>query len=260
MKTLELSELAAAVERIARQAGRIAMDLRDHLKTERKDDGSAVTQADVAVEDFLFENLSPLVPDAVFLGEERPVPETRSNLPVWVVDPIDGTDAYRQGLAYFGVCVGLAIGCEVVLGVFHNPFLDETYVAWQGGGAYLNGRRISVGTDKQWQRDCFVYGPSNTHLRYRLDMPVKLRSLGSTAEHMVLVADGRACFTFCRGHVWDVAAAVIVVREAGGVVRHFDGRNFCAADHFDGKVITPPLLAGNEEIVGGLIGKIEWLG
>jgi myo-inositol-1(or 4)-monophosphatase len=258
MTERDLQKLASEVEPVVRAAGKLAMALQPNLQVRRKDDGSPVTNADIAVEELLFDRLCSLAPGSVFMGEERPVPQIGEQDLVWVVDPIDGTDSYRHGLAYFGVSVGLAKGCEFLLGVFHNPFLDEMYVAWRGGGAWRNGQRLSVMQAEGLPPGCFACGPSNAHRKYDFALKVKMRSLGSTAQHLALVADGRSCFAFCSARLWDVAAGTLLVDEAGGIVAHLDGEPFCPEQHFQGNAILPALIAGHPNIVSSLVGKIKW--
>ncbi|NLH48752.1 MAG: hypothetical protein GX444_09120 [Myxococcales bacterium] len=255
---MDWSALLGTVETIVRRAGQLALDLQPHLEISRKPDGSVVTQADRAVEQLLADELTPLVPGSLFLGEERPMPEMIGDAPVWIVDPIDGTDSYRQGLAYFGVSVGLAVGKQLKLGVFYNPRLDELFGAARGHGAFLNGAPIHVMRDRRLETECFICGPSDFHRSFRFFLPVKVRSLGSTAAHFALVADGRACFCFCRPWIWDVAAGCLLVEEAGGEIRHLDGTPFRIGAFFDGRRISPPLMGGPPEILDQINGLIRW--
>ncbi len=258
MASMNEAEMLAELERIVRHAGRMAMDLRPHLDVRRKADGSVVTQADVAIEDFLAAELGRLRPDAAFVGEERPLPAVDANAPAWIVDPIDGTDGYRQGLAYFGVSVGLARGTDFLLAAFFNPQLNEMYLARRGGGATRNGAPIRVQQRAALAADCVVCGPGNFHRVFRAGLRWEVRSFGSTATHLALVADGRICFCVCRPRLWDVGAGVLLVQEAGGAVRYLDGRAFDPSAHYDGRAIRPPLAAGAANLVDAAIAQIGW--
>lgn len=255
-----MRQLLARLEPIIRAAGALALEMRPWLEVSRKADGSVVTQADVAVEQLLHQELSWLLPEAKFIGEERPLPIVGDNEPLWIVDPIDGTDAYRHGLAYFGVSVGLLCGREMTAGAFYNPQLDEMFLACRGGGAQLNGERLHVMERERFDGDCFMFGPSDFHRFYRFDLPIKSRSLGSTAQHLALVAAGRACLAICRPRLWDVAAAALFVTEAGGAVLHIDGRPFLPVEHLTGQMITPPLIAGPEAIIRDALQHLVWEG
>jgi myo-inositol-1(or 4)-monophosphatase len=203
--------------------------------------------------------LGRLVPEARFLGEERPLPPIERDSLVWVVDPIDGTDSYRQGLAYFGVSVGLLRGGETQFGAFYNPHLEDMFLARRGGGATRNGEQIRVQDRDRVTKDCSVCGSSDFHRFFRFALPLKVRSLGSTAQHLALVADGRVSLCFCHPRVWDIAAAALLVEEAGGVLLYLDRRRFMPGAHLDGKMIRPPLAAGPPALVAEVIDQIDWI-
>jgi myo-inositol-1(or 4)-monophosphatase len=252
------TELLPQLERIVRRAGRMAMEFRPRLDVRTKADGSFVTQADIAIEEFLAGALGEILPEAAFLGEERPLPAADGERPVWIVDPIDGTDSYRQGLAYFGVSVGLVCGGDFRLGAFFNPHLDEMHLARRGGGATRNGEPVRVQTRDAITADCDVCGSSDFHRFFEFDLPLKVRSLGSTAQHLALVADGRSCFCFCHPRIWDVGATILLLQEAGGAVCHLDGSSFRPAAHLDGKMIRPPLVAGPANLLADILKNIAW--
>lgn len=246
------------LEEVVRQAGDLAMDMRPELTVKTKPDGSLVTQADLAVEEFLRENLTGLAPGSLFLGEESEVPELRPGQPVWIVDPIDGTDAYRLGLAYFGVSVALLRDGIFSLAAFYNPFMKEMYLALAGGGATLNGQSIKVAEKRKLACNDFVLGPSNFHRCYEFRMPMKMRSLGSAAQHLAMVADGRSCCAFLQPYIWDVAAGVLLIREGGGTVRFLDGSVFNEDEHLNGNIFDQPILASHPSVWKQLAANISW--
>ena len=253
-----MTNLQTHLENIIRQAGAMAMEMRPHLEVQRKDDGTVVTQADVAVENLLRKRLLELLPESDFLGEEIKAEINGIEGYTWVVDPIDGTDAFRHGLAYFGVSVGLAHDGEIVLAAFYNPMLNELYVARKGEGAYCNGRRMQILHGIALNEESFALGPSDFHIHYHFSLPIKVRSLGSIAQHFALVADGRACCALCRPHLWDIAAGLLLVEEAGGIVRFLDGRSFSARDYLHGELIPSPLLASPPDIWEKIAENINW--
>jgi len=258
MDDLPSAELLSRLEDVARRAGALVMEYRPRLQVCRKDDGSVVTQADIAVEHFLFDELTKLTPGAKFIGEERPLPQIAAGDQVWIVDPIDGTDAYRLGLAYFGVSIALVRDGRLETAAFHNPFLDEMYLARRDSGATFNGREINVREAAEIDENDFVLGPSNFHRFYRLDLPVKIHSLGSTAEHLALVADGRASCAFGYASVWDIASGVLLVREAGGLFRFLDGTDYDIAEHLSGRHMRRPFLAAAPQLWPQFAESIRW--
>ncbi len=258
MGDLPTGELFSQLEVIVRRAGAIQLEMRPRLEVSRKRDGTVVTQADVAVERFLSTELLALTPGAKFLGEERALPEIEPHDRVWVVDPIDGTDAYRHGLAYFGASVAFVHDDQLELAAFFNPFLNEMYLARRGHGATLNGRPLVVRETVEIDENEFALGPSDFHRYYRLDLPVKIRSLGSTAEHLALVADGRAGCAFGYAHIWDIAAGVLLVREAGGLFRFLDGSEFEIGEHLHGHQLRRPWVAAAPQFWRRFADAIHW--
>jgi myo-inositol-1(or 4)-monophosphatase len=259
MADLPSAKLVTRLEEIVRRAGAVAMELRSQLQVRRKEDGTVVTQADLAIEKLLFEELMALTPHAKFLGEERAWPEISDGDEVWIVDPIDGTDAYRHGLAYFGVSVALVRGGRLELAAFHNPFLGEMFLARRDQGATNNGGAMQVRRTDEIDENDFVLGPSDFHRYYRLDLPVKIRSLGSTAEHLALVADGRASCAFGYASIWDIAAGVLLVREAGGLFRFLDGAEYDIIEHLHTQRMRRPFLAAAPQLWRRFADRIDWL-
>ena len=187
--------------------------------------GSPVTDADILLDNFLRGRLLRAYPHAGWLSEERAdTPERLSRSDVVIVDPIDGTRAFLKGDPRWTVCVALVRGGRPVAGVVHAPALDETYAACACGGAWLNGARLAVAAAPAVPR---IAGPHFLLEAMRrhglaLDAQPKIPSL---AYRMALVAAGAhdAGLTSGNAQDWDIAAADLIVREAGGVFCGLDG-------------------------------------
>ena len=212
--------------------------------TEVKDSNPTdlVTVVDKNVEKFLFTSLKEKFPSFSLVGEET-VSSSESkkvNLtddPTWVIDPIDGTTNFVHGFPFIGICVGLLVKKEPVLGIIYNPVLNEMYSAIKGKGAFLNDKKLPLIKNtplKSLQESLFLteYGyflGQDTldvkvgNAKTMLSFPVHgVRSLGSCALDMCQIARGGADFYFEIGmHTWDLAASSIIVRESGGVVVGF---------------------------------------
>ena len=212
--------------------------------TEVKDSNPTdlVTVVDKNVEKFLFTSLKEKFPSFSLVGEET-VSSSESkkvNLtddPTWVIDPIDGTTNFVHGFPFIGICVGLLVKKESVLGIIYNPVLNEMYSAIKGKGAFLNDKKLPLIKNtplKSLQESLFLteYGyflGQDTldvkvgNAKTMLSFPVHgVRSLGSCALDMCQIARGGADFYFEIGmHTWDLAASSIIVRESGGVVVGF---------------------------------------
>ncbi len=220
---------------LVREAGKIVLSARDiashtHEKTSAAD---LVTEYDMAVESFLKERLPPLVPGAVFFGEE----ETENADPrrgwAFIVDPIDGTTNFVRGLQQSAISVALALDGVVEYGVVLDPYKDELFSARRGGGAFLNGRPIRV-SGRRLSEGIFGMGTAIYKREYlaptmRLTEQLFRRScdfrrLGAAALDLCNVACGRTDaffeYSLCP---WDFAAGSLIITESGGRVCALDG-------------------------------------
>ncbi len=199
-----------------------------------KGDADYVTGTDTTVQQYLYEKLSELCPEAAFVAEEQASNPYSSRLR-WIVDPIDGTTNLTHGFGMSAVSVALYDGDEGLYGAIYNPYHDELFVAERGRGAYLNGRRIYCsGRDKM--KDCLAvaeYSPYYKHtsqdvfeIHRRLFMRCQdVRSLGAAAIGLAYVAAGRAdIFMSPRLQPWDIAAAMVLISEAGGKTADLAGK------------------------------------
>ena len=189
-----------------------------------KGDRSPVTAADVATERFLTDAIHQRFPAHGLVAEEEHSCYQGQEW-TWIIDPVDGTTNYAHGLPYWAISIALAHEGQPVLGVVHLPLPGETYHAIRGKGAFLNGQRIRVSSATQFDINDFVAVYSHTHQQYTLEaLPSKPRIYGSAAYDFCLVARGTALMSMeTRAKVWDVAAGWLLVEEAGGVARLYDG-------------------------------------
>lgn len=192
-----------------------------------KEPGQPVTEADLAADRILREMLLGGRPEYGWLSEETAdSPDRLERSRVWVVDPIDGTRSFVDGKPEFAVSVGLAVDGLPLLGVVFNPARGELYHAHRGGGAFLNGEPVRVGR-RDGARPVAV--ASGFEVEHGAFAPFReeweIRILGSTTLKMVAVADGTADVYLSPGvkKEWDVCAADLIVREAGGRVTDLAG-------------------------------------
>jgi myo-inositol-1(or 4)-monophosphatase len=226
-------ELEVAVE-AAKAAGEV---LRSGFgrpqSVEYKGQVDLLTEADQRAQHNIEEVLKEAFPDYAILAEEGEGTPAEGD-PRWIVDPLDGTTNYAHGLAIFSVSVALERGGEVLLGVVHDPMGQETYAARGGGGATLNGRGIRVSDTDEPIRALLAtsfsdereYVPVGLDLFGRFARLVRgVRRLGSAALDMCYVAAGRLDGCYEHGFsVWDVAAGVLILEEAGGKATDYRGR------------------------------------
>ncbi|QAY97304.1 3'(2'),5'-bisphosphate nucleotidase CysQ [Methylovirgula ligni] len=226
--------LVAALTDVTRAAGALAQEyFRPGEKTSapihRKEDGSPVTEADLAVNRFLEQRLRGLLPAAGWLSEESAdAPERRDGELVLVVDPIDGTRAFATGNPVWAVSVALVDRHRPVIGIVHAPALAETYVGVKDAGARLNGRAIEVSRRRSFDAEAMVGGPFGFAQRLRsagLEFEL-LPKIPSLAVRVSKVAAGAldAALISANAHDWDIAACDLIVTEAGGTLRSLRGR------------------------------------
>lgn len=251
-KTLEL-----AVE-WAKEVGKIHLsyfrgnDLGIETKSNIYD---VVTRADKQSEAFLLDEIAARFPGHAVLGEESGIHAGTGDY-LWVVDPLDGTNNFSQGLPVFTVSIGLQYKGDTILGVVYAPYFDELYTAVRGKGAFLNGKQIRVSVKDDLNQSVLGTGfpydkdvnPANNidnaanilpHLR-------GIRRMGSAAYDLCCVAAG-----FLDGYwelslnPWDMCAGALIVEEAGGMIYHFRAdRNIS-------------IIAGNSVMVGKIKEKIK---
>ena len=214
-----------------------------------KERNSFVTDIDVASEKRLVKALQKILPDASFITEEDTVDNGSRQL-AWVIDPIDGTTNFIHGVPCYSISVALVREGEPVLGVVYEITQDECFYAFKGGGAFLNGKPIKVSRTEAMADALIATGfPYHDHskveallniLRDLITGARGIRRFGSAAVDLAYVACGRFdAFYEHTLNIWDIAAGVLIVQEAGGTVSDFAGRHH----YFDnGQVIAAPAL------------------
>jgi len=224
-------DLLPAVEASCREAGQLALDLfrpgaKTAAKTWSKAGGSPVTEADIGVDTFLHVRLSALLPEAAWLSEETADDTIRlSRRFVWVVDPIDGTRAFMSGSPDWAVCVALLDEGKPVLGVVHAPASATTYTAISGGGAMSNGEPIRT-NETASLTGARIAGPKPMlDALARHEDFIAADKIPSLALRLTRIADGTidAGLVSPDARDWDLAAADLVLSEAGGQVTTAEG-------------------------------------
>jgi len=218
---------------IARESGElIASYLKRHVGFELKGEFDLVTEADKASERLIIERLSKVFPEHSVVAEEGGGAERPSDYR-WYVDPLDGTTNFAHGFPFFNVTLALERSGELVAGVIFDPLRDEMFTAERGSGAYLNGERIRVSKTSRIEESLVSTGfPSrkrhqnvNVHFFYQLSMLSHgARRPGAAALDLAYVACGRTdIFWEFALNPWDVAAGVLLIREAGGTCSGMHG-------------------------------------
>jgi myo-inositol-1(or 4)-monophosphatase len=245
-----------------RKAGRsLARDFGEvqNLQVSLKGPGDYVSQADRKAEDILFAELSKARPGYSFLMEERGAVAGDDAQHRWIVDPLDGTTNFLHGIPIFSISVALERQGQIVAGVVYNPAMDELYTAERGGGAFMNDRRLRV-AGRSKLVDCVIgsgiphlgrghHGNALIELRNVMGEVSGIRRLGSAALDLAYVAAGRMDgFWENDLSAWDMAAGILLIREAGGY----------ATDRGGGQAMfdTGAIVAGNEAIHRALLKQL----
>jgi fructose-1,6-bisphosphatase/inositol monophosphatase family enzyme len=216
----------------------------------RKSGGSVVTVADEASEARLNEALCSLVPGSVALGEEAAeqdpaaLDRLKGDAPVWIIDPVDGTANFAAGKPRFAIIVAYAVGGETVAGWIFDPNNDRMATVEQGGGAWMNGERLSTGAAGPMET---LHGALPGRMRRMQNLRARfadIRTTGCVAFEYIALAEGALDFAFYRRlKPWDHAAGQLLHAEAGGYARGLNGAPY-RPEPLDG--VEGLLLAPNE--------------
>ncbi|MEL7120555.1 MAG: inositol monophosphatase family protein [Bacteroidota bacterium] len=206
----------------------------DAQAIEEKSLNSLVSYVDRTAEEKLVDGLGKILPQATFLTEEETVEQQQSDLQ-WIIDPLDGTTNFLFSIPIFSVSVALKHNDELVVGIVHEVNQDESFYAWKSGGAYLNEKPIRVSQNTTLAEGLIATGfpyydyslmPKYFNALEALMQGTRgIRRLGSAAVDLAYVACGRFdAFYEYSLNIWDVAAGILLVREAGGRVSDFKGQ------------------------------------
>ena len=208
----------------------------ENLQVSLKGPGDFVTNCDKKVEKILIEELQKARPNYSILSEEIGKIKNDESF-TWIIDPIDGTSNFLHGIPHFAISVGLEHNNEIICGIIYDPIKDEMFTGEKGNGSYLNNQRMRV-SSRSKLKDCIVFtgGPKKEspdreialkeYYNFSSKVLTPIRKLGSASLDMAYVAAGR-CDGFWQRNLnyWDIAAGIIIVKEAGGFVTDFYGKN-----------------------------------
>ena len=205
----------------------------ENLQVSSKGQGDFVTSADKRTEKILIEELQKAHPEYGIVTEETGIINKSNNKNRWIIDPIDGTFNFMNGVPQFAISVGYEEENEIKCGVIFNPILNEMFCAEKGNGAYLNNSRIRV-SNKKMIKDALVVtgGPKGaSKIKDKIFSEYisvsknvsNVRKFGSAALDVAYVACGRFDAYWQRElNYWDIAAGIVILKEAGGFVDFFD--------------------------------------
>jgi myo-inositol-1(or 4)-monophosphatase len=223
----------------------VLLDWAGRVTIREKSPADLVTEADIAAQEAVRQTIATAFPNHRFVGEETAETAAPASMDalladgtsyLWIVDPLDGTTNYAHNVPHYACSVAAVRGGEVFAAAVYNPTGDECFTAVHGGGALLNGAPIHVSRIEKLARALVAAsfpphlsrdGPEIDNLLRVLERAQAIRRTGSAALNMCYVAAGRLDGYWATGtHAWDIAAGILLVREAGGVVTALGGGRF----------------------------------
>ena len=258
-----MPELVTICEKAARTGGSVLLSWMDRFETREKGPKDLVTDADLASQQAIRDIVLGEFPDHEFLGEEDDALDTKAiNSPRadtcrWLVDPLDGTTNYVHRLPMFSVSVAVERGGEILAGAVFDPIASECYTAQSGQGAWLNGAPLSTSNCERIS-EALLAASFSANVPRNSDEVVRfvevlhscqaLRRMGSAALNLSYLAAGRLDGYWATSvKPWDVAAGILLVREAGGIATGVDGGPLDLARPKFAAAATPTL---HKQLVG----------
>lgn len=239
-----------AGRRLVRDFGEV-----EQLQVSKKGPSDFVSIADKKAEEIIHEELQKARPDYSFLLEENGEIKGKDTSNTWIVDPLDGTTNFLHGIPHFAVSIGLVRDNEPFAGVVYNPISDELYTAEKGGGAFLNNRRLRVSGRNRLDEAVFATGiPYHKsgkeagflpRLAAVMSVSAGVRRFGAASLDLAYTAAGRYDGFWETGlSAWDIAAGIVIVKEAGGFITDMDGGQ--------NMLESGDIIAANPDLIGPL--------
>ena len=203
----------------------------EKLQVSKKGPKDFVTNADIKAEKIIIDELKKARPNYSIISEENGIERNKDKTNFWIIDPIDGTINFLHGIPHFAISIALQSNNEIICGLIFDPIKDELFYAEKDNGAFFNNQRIRVSKKKKIDECLFAVG------KLMSETDLICRRSGSAALDLAYVASGRYDGYFQNNlNLWDIAAGIILVKEAGGVVSEVDLKT-----HNDLKIISSSL-------------------
>ena len=189
----------------------------EKLQVSKKGPSDFVTNADLKAEKIIIEELKKARPNYSIISEENGIEENKDKKNTWIIDPIDGTLNFMHGIPHFAISIALKSNDEIISGLIFDPIKDEMFYAEKDNGAFFNNQRIRVSKKNNISECLFALG------KIKNNPELINRRSGSAALDMAYVAAGRYDGYFQDNlNLWDIAAGIIIVKEAGGIINDID--------------------------------------
>ena len=190
----------------------------EKLQVSKKGPSDFVTNSDLKAEKIIIDELKKAKPNYSIISEENGIESNKDKDNTWIIDPIDGTVNFLHGIPHFATSIALKSKGEIVSGLIFDPIKDEIFFAEKNNGAFFNNHRIRVSKKNELNSCLFV-----TEGKMKKEPDLHYRKSGCAALNMAYVAAGRYDGYFQNGlNIWDIAAGIVLVKEAGGVLSEVD--------------------------------------
>tara|TARA_B100001741_G_scaffold304563_1_gene295809 strand:- start:257 stop:967 length:711 start_codon:yes stop_codon:yes gene_type:complete len=193
----------------------------EKLQVSKKSQSDFVTNADLKAEKIIIEELERARPNFSFISEERGIKKNKDDKNTWIIDPIDGTINFLHGIPHFAISIALRSNGEIISGLIYDPIKDEMFFAEKNNGTFFNNHRVRVSTKNNIDECLFAIGG-----KLKKEPDFSYRRSGCAALDLAYVSVGRYDGYFQKSlNLWDVAAGIILIREAGGIINSFSLEN-----------------------------------
>tara|TARA_B100001093_G_C26832747_1_gene1016885 strand:+ start:1855 stop:2565 length:711 start_codon:yes stop_codon:yes gene_type:complete len=215
----------------------------EKLQVSKKGPSDFVTNSDLKAEKIIIEELKKAKPNYSIISEENGIENNKDKNNTWIIDPIDGTINFLHGIPHFAISIALKSKDEIISGLIFDPIKNEMFFAEKDGGAYFNNHRVRV-SKKSELNDClFVTGGKINN-----ELDISYRKSGCAALDLAYVAAGRFDGFFqCDLNLWDIAAGIVLVKEAGGIMNEINLSN----------IKNIKIIASSPDINSKLLKKID---
>ena len=215
----------------------------EKLQVSKKGPNDFVTNSDLKTEQIIINELKKAKPNYSILSEEKGIENNKDENNTWIIDPIDGTINYLHGIPHFAISIALKSYDQIIAGLIYDPIKDEMFYAEKNNGAYFNNQRIKVSKKNKIEDCLFVAGS-----KINYDNELLIRNSGCAALDMAYVASGRYDGYFQKNiNLWDIAAGIIIVEEAGGILNKINLSN----------INDLKIIASNNSINNELVQKLK---
>jgi myo-inositol-1(or 4)-monophosphatase len=238
---------------LAQETGELLLEY-FHIKGTRanlKPDRTVVTEADLAADKLIADSISAAFPEDHILSEEGDTIVEEINSPIWVIDPLDGSTNFSLGMHTWGVSIARVVEGMPDTAALFFPMFGELYTSQRNQGAFLNEEPIQVKPLEKGHPAAFITCCSRTFRNYQVNLRYKPRIFGSAAYDLCVIARGAAIIGFqAQPKIWDLSAGWLLVQEAGGVLKPFEGSMpFPLTANIDyDQVFFPTIMAADDDL------------